>query len=113
MSSRELKLAVIVGRFQVPSLHAGHQNLFLMALESYDKVLVILGSSEVPDSRNIIPYAVRKDMIENLSHFESYKQKFIFDEIFDVLGDDIKWSENLDAITDKHKGGITEIAMLG
>lgn len=47
--------AVIIGRFQVPYLHLGHIYLISHALQNYDKVVVLMGTTEEKDERN--PYS--------------------------------------------------------
>ena len=45
-------VAVIIGRFQVPALHAGHEEILDWMLSHYPRVVVALGVPEVPVQRN-------------------------------------------------------------
>jgi bifunctional NMN adenylyltransferase/nudix hydrolase len=42
-----LKVGVIIGRFQVPELHAGHLKLFTTVADQSDRVVVLLGISPI------------------------------------------------------------------
>ena len=57
-------LGVVVGRFQVPLLHAGHLHLLRYAKERNDDLLIALGSgSGLATPRNPLSFAVRKSML--------------------------------------------------
>ena len=97
-----MKIAVIVGRFQVSSLTQGHLHLFKFAKDNFDKILVILGETKgnERDEKNPLPINARKRMIlNNIDVGISQKVIGIF-EIQDV-GNIKKWSENLDNMLDQ------------
>ena len=62
-----MKVAIIIGRFQVPYLHVGHVDLFKKVIDRSDKVIVLLGTA--PKSRsNPLNFETRKLMIQNRFH---------------------------------------------
>lgn len=54
---------VIVGRFQVPYLHAGHIHIIETVRNKSDKTIIILGISEEANKKNFFSYNYRKRMI--------------------------------------------------
>lgn len=61
---RTKKVGVVIGRFQVHTLHAGHMHLLNTANAHSDALLVILGSRRaLPTARNPLSFAMRKAMI--------------------------------------------------
>jgi len=60
-----MQLGVIVGRFQVPELHEGHQKLISHILAQHGQVLILLGVTPVLGSkRNPLDFATRQKMIQ-------------------------------------------------
>ena len=58
-------LGILVGRFQV--VHAGHEQMIRTAMALCDRVGVFIGSSqESGTSKNPFPYALRRQLLENL-----------------------------------------------
>lgn len=89
------QLSVVIGRFQLTELHAGHRKLLETAKTYGDHVLVLVGSAqEVATYRNPLPYDVR---VENLRR--SYPD-FLYAPLNDNSSDH-KWSEDVD---DRIKG---------
>ena len=85
-------VAVVVGRFQVSELHAGHRYLLEEATRTSPNVLVVLGSARtLPTARNPLSFAMRKAMIERI-----FPQAVVVEQ-FDHPSDDV-WSKNLDAL---------------
>lgn len=96
-----MNIGVIVGRFQVPYLTLGHQDLIKFSFGKFDKLIIFIG--ETKDlSRSFhdpLPYEARRIMVnnfiqENLEKETSKKLIGIF-EIKD-LGDYPKWVKQLD-----------------
>jgi len=85
------KVGVIVGRFQVPELHAGHRYLVETAIKQCDHVLVVLGHTETLSERNPFSKKARHAMLK-----ASYP-KIQLAAINDELSDE-QWSEKLDQI---------------
>lgn len=60
-------LGIVIGRFQVPDLHAGHRHLIDTARRQTDDLLILIGTSEaLPTIRNPLPFAVREAMVRQL-----------------------------------------------
>lgn len=82
--------AVIVGRFQVTDLHAGHQFLIAKAMKNHDQLLIVLASSGgQPTARNPLDTKTREQAIR-----ETYPNAIIR-EIKDMPSDEV-WSKKLD-----------------
>lgn len=88
-----MKVGVVVGRFQVPTLHEGHCRLIEHAINNYDQVIVLIGDtiSKKLTSHDPLPYEARKSMIS-----EVYPNAII-GKIVDV-GNWEKWVKNLDSL---------------
>lgn len=88
-----MKIAAIIGRFQVPYLHPGHLHLIATALRENDKVVILLGTtvSGRPDEKN--PYGVieRIDMIQRI-----FPQVHI--HVLTDMNSDEEWSKEVDWI---------------
>lgn len=83
-------VGVIVGRFQVPSLHEGHLEVIEHVCEQHDKVLLFLGlSPATPSTSNPLDFQARKQMIE--TEFP----EIIVGYLKDTAQDDV-WTRNLD-----------------
>ncbi len=90
-------IGVIVARFQVNELHAGHRHLINQAYAHHEKVLVVLGTPEFPTPRNPLSYRMRKGMVE-----AAYPGIMVA-KIDDHPSNDV-WSANLDRIVREHCG---------
>lgn len=85
-----INYGVIVGRFQVNNLHAGHLELFRQVSEKHDRVIVFVGVPRtVPTKRNPLDFETRKKMIQ-----ADYPD-FIILPLRDERTDHI-WSDRLD-----------------
>lgn len=94
-------LSVIIGRFQVPMLHAGHRHLIHWARERANRLLILIGTSEaLPTSRNPLPYPVRQAMVA-----EAFPEALIL-PLPDCATDEI-WSAQVDRIIEEHFPGST------
>lgn len=83
-------VGVIVGRFQVPDLHAAHRELIQHVCDQHGKVLVFLGVSPLWATReNPLDFEARKQMI--LASFPNVNVFYIKDVPSDEL-----WSQRLD-----------------
>lgn len=67
----ERAVGVVVGRFQVPSLHIGHQRLLHHVAMRHATVLVLVGTvSTPPTERNPLPFELREHMLkQHFAHF--------------------------------------------
>jgi bifunctional NMN adenylyltransferase/nudix hydrolase len=83
------RIGVIVARFQVAKLHAGHIHLIDSVYKKSDEVVIILGDSPNRDLRNPLSFGVRMGMI-----YQHYPTCLVF-KINDHPINSV-WSENLD-----------------
>lgn len=85
-----MQVGFVVGRFQVPELHAGHKSLLDGAVEECDSVVVVLGTSPVRSEDSPLDFLTRGYMFPG---FESIDVVPLAD-----CSDDRVWSENLDKL---------------
>lgn len=88
--NKKTEVGVIIGRFQLPSLHDGHISVLDTVTESHSNVIVFLGVPRIQNTkRNPLDFSTRRKLIQ-----DSYP-----DVIVMALPDnrsDVKWSENID-----------------
>lgn len=59
-------IGVIIGRFQVDNLHEGHKQLITDVLSRHDRVLILLGTTQILSTKNNpLDFISRKLMIES------------------------------------------------
>lgn len=90
-SARMKKVGVIVGRFQVPKLHAGHRYLVDSVISQCDYVLVVLGHTEIISEHD--PFSLES----RTALFQTLHQKIHLADIADHHSDE-EWSHRLDKI---------------
>ena len=90
-----MKIGVVIGRFQVPELHAGHLALLHAVRELSDRVIVLVGMSRVDcrTSENPLSYWQRETVI--VSALSEYFREFTVLPLHDQR-DDKDWQERLD-----------------
>lgn len=105
-----MKVAVIVGRFQVSRLHAAHQQLLTTAISHSDRLLVILGeNTDVRVSgRMPLTFEQRKAMIHEVLP-RSWADVI---PIRDCHDDEL-WCRELDALIAANTEPDDEIALVG
>ena len=89
-----MKTALFVGRFQ--PFHIGHLKDIKWILKKYDKIIIVIGSSQESDTKkNPFTVELRRKMIENSLKTEKIK-KDVYEiiEIPDVY-DDEKWVNSI------------------
>lgn len=85
-------LGVVVGRFQVATLHAGHRHLIAAATAAHGRLLIVVGSSRgLPSARHPLSFKARAAMLER-----AYPDAIIREQ-FDHPSDFV-WSANLDQL---------------
>lgn len=85
-------VGVIVGRFQVPELHDAHRELIEHVCSVHDKVVIFLGLSPVPGTReNPLDFQARRQMIHE--GFPNVEVLYIKDMVSDEA-----WSDKLDGM---------------
>lgn len=87
------EVGIIVGRFQIPSLHEIHKEIINRVVASHPRVLLFIGLA--PDScrctfNNPLDYGARRAMIQ--SEYPDIEVHYIKDR----PGDDKAWSDDLD-----------------
>lgn len=88
MESKPYQLGIIVGRFQ--TLHLGHEDMILKAMELCEQVGVFVGSSqEHGTEKNPFSYDIREQMIKTV--FPSGLAVFPLPDI--GVGNNHKWGE--------------------
>lgn len=96
MESKNKRIGVIVGRFQVPYLTRGHKWLIETALSNFDRVLILVGDTKTlvsgwkrMDSNDPFPFEFRKKMI-----LKEYPGVLI--QKFEDVGNVMLWNQKLD-----------------
>src|SRR5690349_4947797 len=91
--AKEYDCGVIIGRFQVHDLHQGHLELIDTVINQHDKVLIILGESQVANSvTNPLDWETRAKMIQ-----AKYKVPVLYVKDVDS---DISWSRQIDRVVE-------------
>ena len=105
-----MKLGVIVGRFQTPSLTEGHKSLIQTVSDECDSVLICIGVSSVRNTRKEpLPFLARKSMIEQYCALRFVEMVFDARPIaipsvapIKDLGNVNAWCKQLDQIIDEY-----------
>lgn len=84
-----LDVGVVIARFQVPRLTAGHHAV-LSSAAKHAKMIVMIGCGNQVNDKNPLDYVSRLQMVQ-----ESYPDAIIV-PANDVEGDDKIWSEHID-----------------
>jgi len=99
----DYEIGVVVARFQVHKLHDGQRNLLNMVFKNHKKVIIFLGVSIIPGTKNNpLDFASRKEMIQTV-----YPQAVVL-----PLKDnrsDAKWSQTLDTETKVPYGDLPAV----
>jgi bifunctional NMN adenylyltransferase/nudix hydrolase len=90
LSEEQYDVGVVVGRFQVATLHWAHAELIQQVVDRHSKVLVFIGLAPVRNSQaNPLDFEARKQMI--LADFPNVTVGYVEDSHSDVV-----WSRNFD-----------------
>ncbi len=88
-------VGVVIGRFQVASLHAGHRYLLDYVAARHDQLLILIGATEAfPTKKNPLSYVMREAMVRT-----AYPHAHIA-PLYDHPSNE-EWSKNLDALIAK------------
>lgn len=91
-----MSLGVVIGRFQVDALHAGHVALFDFVKERHKNVLILLGVRPGPaTATNPLSFAIRERLVRG--YCEKVDMHPMIVPIVDCPSDET-WSKNVDAI---------------
>lgn len=90
-------VGVMIGRFQVPSLHDGHREVLDFIASRHDKVLVVLGNTghEQSTQSNPLDHIARTQMLRE--EYPDFEYAYIQDQ-----PNDDNWSHWLDRIVKQH-----------
>lgn len=90
-----MKVGVVIARFQVPNLHAGHHFIIDHAIANNDVLYVLLGESGgLPTQHDPLDWATRKQMVET-----AYPAHARCVRVRDIGNDDL-WSKDVDHTID-------------
>lgn len=104
-----MKLGVIIGRFQVDSLHIGHTKLLSKAIKDCDQVVVLVG-------RSLAGQPTHKDPLnfEDIKHMLLvYHESLTVLSLPDVPGDDTAWSNLVDQCVMLACPGAMDVTLYG
>ena len=91
----EKTVGVVVGRFHVAKLHAGHRYLLSAVASKNSKLLIVVGETKsLPTNKNPLTFEMRKEML----------QKEFPEAIIVSLSDhksDTEWNRSLDSLVEK------------
>jgi hypothetical protein len=89
-------VGVVIGRFQLPRLHAGHQALINHVLSQSDVTCILVGVAQKITLKNLLPYPAIESMIRG-DYSASYGAgKLRIHPLLDVDGNDLQWSAEID-----------------
>lgn len=71
----QYKTGLVIGRFQ--PFHLGHLYLIQKALEHAEKIVIIVGSSNVHDENNPLSYEKRVEMLKKVIEHEGWGDRII------------------------------------
>ncbi len=104
-------VGVIIGRFQVDKLHAGHYELLLWVCNEHRKVIVVLGVPDVPGLReNPLDFESRAQMIQQAA--ADHKLSLSVVPLSDTRTNK-EWSDNLDRLVQSLVGPQQTITLYG
>lgn len=99
-----MKTAIIVGRFQAPTLHEGYQKLLAEGFDTskYDNVLIIVCNAyRIPSKTDPLNYQQRLHILHDYIKTVHVKANFQIAPLNDNPSDEV-WSNNLDCIIESH-----------
>lgn len=98
------KLGIIVARFQVPALHAGHIHFITEAAKKSDELVIFLGYKvNQPDIKNPFSLAIRKAMVVQTLSKLNLTSKVVVDSLEDNPISHECWSSELDKKIEAYK----------
>lgn len=112
VTERQYTIGVIVGRFQLASLHEAHRDLIQTVLDKHPKVLLLLGLSPLRGTINDpLDFQPRKQMI--LEEFPPSRYPNLTIGYIKDQHDDAIWSEKLDATIKDQVGPSDTVVLYG
>lgn len=103
------KVGVLIGRYQIDELHAGHIKCIQEVRANHDRVIILVGERDTPATdTNPLPFFIRKEMLEDeqgVGPVEVYP-------IMDHPSDEV-WSKNVDTLIRNVAGGFGAVLYSG
>jgi len=99
-------LGVVIGRFQVAGLTAGHHAVIDMAVTHHDQSLILVGVSPVRTRRQCLDFAQRRDMLQ-----EAYPTSIIAP--LEDHPNDVDWVKRVDAVIAQDPEDFTAVLYWG
>src|ERR1035437_9137679 len=92
-------VGIIVGRWQVPSLHSGHLGLLNHVANLHKNILIVVGSTTAKGTvKDPMDFQTRKSLFDSFISSKVYTNGWIkIAELYDQSSDEM-WSQNLDAL---------------
>lgn len=88
----QMTVGVIIARFQVPELHAGHTHLIEYVMERHERLIVLLGDRTIQaNERHPLDFETRKLMV--LGAYPTAEVYRLLDR-----GNDVSWSSEVDLV---------------
>jgi bifunctional NMN adenylyltransferase/nudix hydrolase len=103
------KLGVIIGRFQVPEIHAGHSSLIKYGLDNFDHVLILLGLPKTGKPSDDDPLSA--ELRARLLKLDIFAKNKVTIQTIKGRSNDKVWSENVDILIDNME--YDEATLLG
>ena len=92
------QVGIVIGRFQVPVLHAGHLALLRHVIANSDETCVLVGVTPKQDLKNPLPYPAVECMIRGTFHKEQAQGRLQIHPLPDIPGNDLQWSHAIDQL---------------
>lgn len=105
--------SVVIGRFQLP--HDAHFDLFEEALKRSKKLIILVGSTEIPRSiKNPFTFEERSTMISQILWDRGYKSsQFVILSVPDAFYSDAMWIANVQAQVMSITKGNQDVLLVG
>lgn len=95
-------VGVVIGRFQVPSLHGGHKAIINHVLEKEGEACVLVGVAGRIDGglKNLLPFPAIQQMIRSEWPLPHNTGRLHIHPLPDIPGQDLQWSLQIDRFLD-------------
>jgi bifunctional NMN adenylyltransferase/nudix hydrolase len=95
-------VGVVIGRFQTPFIHEGHELILKEALLSYSKQIILIGVAPFRSKANPLPFSARESMLKQWFYKDTGLVGIDHSHVqilplFDMPTDE-QWSEQIDTI---------------
>ena len=109
-----VKFGIFIGRFQVPSPHAGHRMALASAASQCERLLVLVGSANAsPSIRNPWDIKHRCAAVRNVLHSQGYGSKTVVMPLNDYPYSDAMWMTDVRCAVERVFGITEDITIFG